>query len=325
VEKLASHVVREGRLSRHDAIGWVVRLCITLEVLHGAGSRHGRISAKAIQVLGTACSAAGFFLDTGELSEDVAYQSPERVKGRGPSADDDVWAAGVLLYLLLTGSLPFSDVDQEGTKRRVLFGAAPTLASHGIHDEGLQALLDALHERGHHARLRDIRELRQRLLACDPTAAHLAALKLGKPNLTIFQDEESDDDGAKLTNLISRDVMDRYIGASRAKSLEATEPMEADDDEPPARPSHAGVDVAALDWEAEDSESATEQQQAVPSAVAPAAPSSAGRARVGVTEVVVALLLIGLGGGAAYYVYGPPRLPWSSAPPATSATPGHER
>jgi serine/threonine-protein kinase len=109
VEKLASYVVRSGRLPRRDAVGWVVRICISMEVLHAAGSPHGRISAKAIDVLGPMCEAGGFFLDHGELTDDVAYQSPERVKGKGPSLEDDVWACGVLLYNLLTGALPFTD------------------------------------------------------------------------------------------------------------------------------------------------------------------------------------------------------------------------
>ena len=51
MEKLATYIVREGALDPSDSVGWAVRLTIALEVLHGAGVSHGRISARAIQVL----------------------------------------------------------------------------------------------------------------------------------------------------------------------------------------------------------------------------------------------------------------------------------
>ncbi len=210
MEKLATYIVREGALDPSDSVGWAVRLTIALEVLHGAGVAHGRISSRAIQVLGPRCHAAGFFLDTGELLDDPAYHSPERLASGRQSAEDDTWAVGVVLYQALTGALPIAgETAEEILKNFGSFGVAP-LAVFGVEDARLQKIIDAVLARDLQSRLRTVVQLRDQLVAYSPAAGTLRPLHLGKPDLEIF-DDESDEEGEKLTAVMDRGDWDKHI------------------------------------------------------------------------------------------------------------------
>ncbi len=218
MEKLATYIVREGALGQSDSVGWVVRLTIALEVLHNAGVCHGRVSARAIQVLGPRCHAAGFFLDTGELLDDPAYHSPERLHGGAQGAADDAWAVGVLLYFSLTGALPFNgDTAAEIQQNMDSFGAAP-LGVFGIDDIRLQQVIDDLFAPELGCRLTSVGKLRSQLVSIELEAGSLRALHLGKPQLEIF-DDESDDEGAKLTAVMDRGDWDKHIQAALRMKL----------------------------------------------------------------------------------------------------------
>jgi len=211
VFKLASHVVRNGALDPVDAVGWVARLCLALEVLHRVSCSHGRISAKAIQALGPSCAAAGFFLDTGDLLDDVAYHSPERVKGAPHSPEDDTWAAGVLLYVLLTAQLPFPGTSPQQVAGRMLAGDPPSLSSFDIHSTGLQRVINDVLSRTTDGRLTSIVELRNRLLASVPSCEPLTALKLGKPDVGLLTEERTDTQGEQLTDIMSREAVKQKV------------------------------------------------------------------------------------------------------------------
>jgi hypothetical protein len=211
VFKLASHVVRNGALDPVDAVGWVARLCLALEVLHRVGCSHGRISAKAIQALGPSSAAAGFFLDTGDLLDDVAYFSPERVKGAPHSPEDDTWAAGVLLYVLLTAQLPFPGTSPQQVAGRMLAGAPRSLSSFDIHSSSLQGVIDAVLSRTTDGRLTSIVELRNRLITCVPACEPLTALKLGKPDVGLLTEERTDTQGEQLTDIMSREAVKQKV------------------------------------------------------------------------------------------------------------------
>jgi CheY-like chemotaxis protein len=55
----------------------------------------------------------------------VPYSSPQRLRGIGPTIADDVYALGVVLFEMLTGSTPFSG---EGIARRIAEETPPTVS-----------------------------------------------------------------------------------------------------------------------------------------------------------------------------------------------------
>lgn len=70
------------------------------------------------------------------------YASPEQVRGEEIDARCDVWALGVILYELLTGTHPFTAATQEATMHRILTSDPPPLQGRpGISDD-LAAIVD---------------------------------------------------------------------------------------------------------------------------------------------------------------------------------------
>jgi len=47
----------------------------------------------------------------------ASYKAPEIVRGEEYDAKVDVWSAGIVVYILLTGNAPFLGEDIEETKR----------------------------------------------------------------------------------------------------------------------------------------------------------------------------------------------------------------
>jgi eukaryotic-like serine/threonine-protein kinase len=211
VFKLASHIVREGPLAARDAAGWAVRLCLALEVLHRVRASHGRISARAIQVLGPSCEGGGFFLDGLDLAEDIGYHSPERLAGGDLCPEDDTWAVGVLLYYCVTGAMPFTGETPAALLGQIRkFRPAP-LFRLGLNLPNLQSVIDDVLCPDPSRRIQTVVELRQRLVKCMPSTRDLSVLKLGKPELSILADDATDGDGVKLTGVANKAELDRKI------------------------------------------------------------------------------------------------------------------
>ncbi len=219
MEKLATYIVREGPLSAHDAVGWIARLAATLEPIHGLRVSHGRVSAKALQIEAPDCTTEGFLLDTADLTDDPAYYSMERTEGGTRSPANDVWAVGVTLYQLLTGTLPFPGTTARAVKRRLLGPPPAPLAVFDVGDDRLQRILDRLFARDLNERVTSIGELHQALVALDASVGDLAPLSYGKPDAgsedgDYWDDEDSDDGEDQLTAV--RELPDELIKAVEA-------------------------------------------------------------------------------------------------------------
>jgi len=97
----------EGPIGRDRTVAWFVRLGEALRALHAAKAVHGAISSDAVVTKPTGRAIAPVL--TQALAPPlIAYASPERLRGEGPSPNDDLWALGVLFHEALTGRKPFT-------------------------------------------------------------------------------------------------------------------------------------------------------------------------------------------------------------------------
>ena len=133
-------IVKEGQpLSLVDKLDIVRQVCEGLGYAHSRGVVHRDIKPANIVVMGNGLVKLVDFgiaqLETlsghttaGSVIGTYQYLSPERLKGEPSDGRADIWAAGVVLYLLLTGKLPFPGEDISAL-HRVITDAYPPLGT----------------------------------------------------------------------------------------------------------------------------------------------------------------------------------------------------
>jgi len=72
-------------------------------------------------------STMAFLTRPGTVVGTLAYMSPEHAQGRGVGARSDIFSLGVVLYQMLTGSLPFQAASQVGLLYEIVHTPAPAL------------------------------------------------------------------------------------------------------------------------------------------------------------------------------------------------------
>jgi serine/threonine-protein kinase len=111
-------VVREhGPLSPGDAIDIVVQILLAARFAHRRGIIHRDIKPHNVILdeegrakvtdFGIARAGASDMTLTGSIMGTAQYLSPEQAQGHAVSESSDLYAVGVVLYELLTGSVPF--------------------------------------------------------------------------------------------------------------------------------------------------------------------------------------------------------------------------
>lgn len=112
-------LLERGRLAPREALEVAERLLSALAAAHHAGMVHRDIKPENVLIsdegrvkvadfgLARAVAASGQTRSTGVLIGTVAYLSPEQVQRGAADARSDVYAAGIVLYEMLVGEVPF--------------------------------------------------------------------------------------------------------------------------------------------------------------------------------------------------------------------------
>ena len=155
-----------GPLRVQQALDWGMGLARGLGAAHNAGIFHrdlkpenlfitkdGRIKildfglakldpAKIASADGTTLTLEQLTVP-GQVLGTVGYMSPEQVRGEAAGARSDIFAAGVILYEMLTGKRPFQRATSAETMTAILREDPPTLAESGaIAPLGLQRIVN---------------------------------------------------------------------------------------------------------------------------------------------------------------------------------------
>ena len=115
---LKQYMEKRGQLNwKKETLHFIIQIMRGLSHAHSRGIVHRDIKPHNIMVLrdgsvkitdfGIACLATATTTLTAEALGSVHYISPEQARGERVTARSDIYSAGVLLYELLTGRLPF--------------------------------------------------------------------------------------------------------------------------------------------------------------------------------------------------------------------------
>jgi serine/threonine-protein kinase len=122
-----------------DRLGVVVQMSSALHYAHQNGIVHRDIKPANVMVLqdgtvklldfGIARVSDNSMTKTGQIMGTINYMSPEQLRGQADSRSD-VFSAGVVLFELLTGALPFDAGDTPSTIHRILNEPPPPLKNY---------------------------------------------------------------------------------------------------------------------------------------------------------------------------------------------------
>lgn len=118
-ETLAEHLADGATLPEPRVRALAAQLAGGLAALHASGWAHGDVKPENMRLdergravlldLGFAAPLSGQGGRSARQAGSLAWLSPERVRGAGPSRESDVFALGVVLYQAATGAHPFDD------------------------------------------------------------------------------------------------------------------------------------------------------------------------------------------------------------------------
>ncbi|KDR79104.1 hypothetical protein GALMADRAFT_242968 [Galerina marginata CBS 339.88] len=130
--ELFDYLVEKGRLSEDETRVLFGQLCLAVAHLHDNSIVHRDLKLENV-LLDERCRVKlgdfGFTreFDRGNYMETfcgtTGYASPEMLQGQkyqGPEVD--VWSLGIILYCLLTGTLPFDDDDEDAMRAKIILG-----------------------------------------------------------------------------------------------------------------------------------------------------------------------------------------------------------
>ncbi len=142
---LAQHIDQQGAMAPADAIVVATQICAGLSAAHALGvvhrdlkpdnvflanPRHGA-EHPLVKLLDFGIARAGPRRITvmGAVLGTPEYMSPEMAQGHDVDHRADLYALGVMLFEMLTGTVPFYDKEMAKTLELHVFAQRPTLAS----------------------------------------------------------------------------------------------------------------------------------------------------------------------------------------------------
>ncbi len=174
-------LLESGSLPLEVAVDFVLQACEALVQMHGRGIVHRNLhpgklfvvrdsdGKSRVKLLGCANAKVGAHDDVlapGAFFGPAAYRSPEELTGQEIDGRADTWALGVILFELLTRSLPFGNGSAEDVLKAI---RSPSRARVSDNDPRLPPGLDGVLQRCLQAkrrgRIQHIRSLAQALAA----------------------------------------------------------------------------------------------------------------------------------------------------------------
>lgn len=176
---LMEELKRRGTFSPAELLGVMEQLCAGLGAAHEAGIVHRDLKASNVMVLpkdgwfvlklvdfgiaklmaGEPTAARHTLTTSGVTVGTPHYMAPEQVLGQAVDARADIYALGVLSYLLLTGRFPFHALNSIEIQEMHLYGAPPRIGDLIPVPAGVEGVIQRCLEKRRDQRHASAREL----------------------------------------------------------------------------------------------------------------------------------------------------------------------
>ncbi|HVP43583.1 MAG TPA: protein kinase [Terriglobales bacterium] len=137
-EPLDKMIQQRREISMVEKLGYIIQACNGLNYAHQRGLVHRDIKPANLMVLkdGT-CKLVDFGIArlgdtsltrTGQVVGTIHYMSPEQINAQVVDGRTDIWSTGVMLFELLTYTLPFEGNDMASTLLKIIHEQPPSLS-----------------------------------------------------------------------------------------------------------------------------------------------------------------------------------------------------
>ncbi len=134
-EPLDKIIASRRDVSMVEKLGYIIQCCTGLAYAHQRGIVHRDVKPANLMVLkdgnckivdfGIARIGDNSMTRTGQVVGTITYMSPEQINAQVVDGRSDIFSAGVMLYELLTGALPFEGKDTASTLLKIIHEAPP--------------------------------------------------------------------------------------------------------------------------------------------------------------------------------------------------------